>query len=103
RGLEFRPNCMELMLDVVREMRPDLKAQVYFTGSIPCDDQEQDAVGRTIFPNNGSDPHIQIHTGCTIEGACEVLAHELAHLVCGVRDEAADHDEQWRQTFDEIY
>jgi hypothetical protein len=101
--LEFKPNAMELMLDVVREMRPELQAQVYFTGSIPCPDQEEDAVGRTIFPDDGSVPHIQVHIGCTIEGACEVLAHELAHLVVGVRHEDADHDDLWQFTFDMIY
>ena len=113
-SLGFAPNCLELMLDVVRETRPDLDAKVYFTSHIPLSNPTwldrikhilatPEAAGCTMFPDDGSIVHIQIHTKCTVEGALEVLAHELAHLAVGPDREADPHGPLWQVTFDDIY
>lgn len=101
--LEFKPNCMELMLEVAREIKPDISAKVYFTSAIPWNGESNEAVGCTVFPDDGSVPHIQIHTGCTIEGSCEVLAHELAHVIVGTDAEPDEHGPKWKAMFDMIY
>lgn len=88
----------DLMLMVFNELYPDHNAEVEFSS----EETNGRWVGKTLFPDDGGNPIVVISINCTVEGAMEVLAHELAHVVLGVRDED-DHDAEWEKVFEEIY
>lgn len=98
-------NPIQIMIDVVKEMYPEVKALVYYTSRLANndgDDKEEDAaVGCTIFPDDGSIPQIQLSIEIPFYGAFDVLAHELAHLVLGP-DVEDEHGEEWEDLKEKI-
>ena len=56
--------------------------------------------GMTFFPDNGSDPIIQLDCNLSVKDAVEVLAHELAHVIAGIDK---NHGKEWEDIFSEIH
>lgn len=63
----------------------------------------EDALGYTLFPDDGSEPVICIHPNQNIEQCLDILAHELAHVIRGKNDDLDDHCDLWKSLYDQIF
>lgn len=80
-------------------------AQIVKGGPLNCHIQfravdPDDGLGYTIFPDDGSWPIIVIGPEKTLTEAMDIIAHELAHVICG-QDE--DHGEKFEQVYEAIF
>lgn len=89
-------NPIEMLQKVMDEHYPDLKVDIYFG------EQETngvDKLGVTIFPDDGSQPVIEVNPYIPLAHITEIVAHELAHVIAGVE---AEHGEAWETEFENI-
>jgi len=59
----------------------------------------EDGLGFTLFPDDISEPIVQIHFDQTIPQLLDIMAHELAHVICGSSEE---HGSDWEKTYEQI-
>ena len=85
-----------LVTQAAMQAFPDLRCDMDFMQVIDCDPE---ALGVTIWPDDGGVPQVFIRLDLTIEQAVEIIAHELAHVAAG---QEAGHDEAWLAAFDAI-
>lgn len=66
---------------------------------------EKNVYGACIFEENDISIYISIkqkrNKPMTIENSTEILAHELAHAVCGINN--LSHNEEWLECFKNIH
>ena len=89
-------NPFQLLIEVITELYGDIKADVQFA---PIDENEE-CVGHTQFPEDGSIPLITISTLIPFYATVEIFAHEIAHVIVGIESE---HNEKWEKIFNEIH
>jgi len=94
--MKWKPDPFRVMLKQVQARYPNLRAHVCINNNKRGDRW----LGRTIFPDDGSTPQIHLNAKCTLGGSLDILAHELAHLVCGPD---AKHGPKWRKEYRRIY
>lgn len=74
-------------------------------GNLDCDIQFGDCegnLGKTIFPYDGSRPVVVVKPELTIEGAMDVLAHELSHVIVG-EGQSDPHGLDFQRVNDQIH
>ena len=96
-GINVRFNPFDLIIEITKELWPDLDCDIYFADVGEFDGDK--AYGVTCFNDSGT-AEIAINPRTPIEGAVEILAHELAHVVAGEAVEA--HGEEWQSAFELI-
>lgn len=87
---------IQLLQQVMDKHYPDVKVDIYFGES---ETNGIDKLGVTLFPDDGSEPIIEVNPNIPLAHIAEIIAHELAHVICGVE---ADHGEEWERVFEDI-
>ena len=85
-----------IIVQAARLAFPDLRCEMDFAQVIDCDPE---ALGVTIWPDDGSTPQVFIRLDLTFEQAIEIIAHEFAHVAAG---KDAAHGPEWEAAFDAI-
>lgn len=78
----------EIVIDVATRIKPDIDCDIFFANRM-----KRRKKGLTVFPENKSRTKIFIKHGL------EILAHELAHVICPEDDK---HGDNWERTFSVI-
>lgn len=86
--------CVKIA-EIFKRTWPDKK---YIAQLVPelKDENGAEVFGETVFPEDGSEPLINISVNIIAENIPEIFAHELAHVA--VPDDA-EHGESWEQAF----
>lgn len=96
--IHFELHPIDILVNVISEQYPDIDVPVYFTS---FDEGECGRpLGRTVWPDDGAQPFIELDFSLPIYGVLDILAHEIAHMVCGA-DEG--HGENWGATYRNIH
>lgn len=82
----------QLVLDVAHDLFPKFRADIYFGA------ESDKGYGSTDFPE-GKVPNITISAEVPYGAAPEILAHEIAHVVAGIK---AGHGKKWDDVFTKI-
>lgn len=85
-----------LVLEIFNEMHPDKECVIYWRQGMKAD---AECFGCTDF--EASPIAVSIDVGLPLEGAVEVLAHELAHVAVGFVK--PQHGKKWQKAFDAIH
>ncbi len=100
--IEIINNPFDIVIQAVEELYPDTQALIQFNPTLRG--REYRECGRTIFPDDGSIPLIDISTNIPFDVMVEILAHELAHVIIGADVEIEEeHGKQWEKVFDAIH
>lgn len=100
--ISIHHNPLSMVVEVANELWPDLNATVFWVSKIN-EEAETDAgpAGVTYYSEDECKPNeIAIRADLPIDGATEVLAHEIAHVVAGPN---AKHGPEWRAAFDRLH
>ncbi|MGB9660678.1 MAG: ClpX C4-type zinc finger protein [Moorellaceae bacterium] len=101
-GVRFINNPFDIVIQAVKELYPDTQALIQFNPNLRG--KEYRECGRTIFPDDGGIPLIDISTNIPFEAMVEILAHEIAHVVVGPDVEPEEeHGKKWEEVFEAIH
>jgi len=95
-GVKILFDPFKIVIEAFEKLHPDKTADVVFGEGMY---EKVGAYGETFMPDAGGPPVITIDTITPIDGAVEVLAHELAHVAAGID---AGHGEAWEAEFEAI-
>lgn len=93
-------NPLSMVIEVANELWPDIEAKINWVSQIEPPPDGETVYGRTTYPDDGGAPVIDIVVNLPLEAACEVLAHEIAHVVAGADE---DHGPVWEDASDLIH
>lgn len=93
-------NPLSMVIEAANDLWPDISAKVVWVSGIDPGEGGEEAYGRTTYPDDGSEPIIDIRADLTVEVACEILAHEIAHVKAGADEE---HGPEWERAFDQLH
>lgn len=97
RGAKFINNPYDMVIKVFDTLFPDTLCAVQFDGTM----ENCPPWGATVFPDEiDAIPMVYINANLTIVAGVGILAHELAHVVCGVEE---GHGEKWKEAADKIH
>jgi hypothetical protein len=72
----------------------------YVAQLVPYDENEDEKpFGQTFFPDDGSEPLVNVYLHTPFEHAPEIFAHELAHVAVGP---GKGHGIEWERAFEAI-
>lgn len=91
-SLKIANDPIKLLLDLVEQRYPYVKAEIWFNDRMK-------SPGLTLF-KKGHKPIIKLNYSIPYYAVVEVLAHELAHAIVGIKQR---HNEVWRKTFKDIF
>ena len=104
--IKFLENPHQVILDVVNELYPDVDADIIFLDKESYDEfagEKKDSYACVSFPDNGTKPLIAIAIEVPYVASIELIAHEIAHVVCGYTDnEEKAHGKEWESVFSKI-
>lgn len=75
-------------------------------GSLDCEvmfGNCEEGLGITVFPEDNSRPKVVVRPDQTIEQAMDILAHELAHVIRGLKEGVDDHCSEWESLYEQIH
>jgi hypothetical protein len=84
-----------LVLEATRRAFGNIDCVISYTDELP-----ENALGVTVFPDDGSRPQIFLSLKLPLEGLPEVLSHELAHVIVGHKNR---HGKEWKKAFSAIH
>lgn len=84
-----------MLLVVFEELYPEHDCEVHWAEGLK---EQEDVWGETNF--DGEIPVVTVDVSCPVQGAVEIMAHELAHVVAGYDEE---HGEKWQEVFRKIH
>jgi hypothetical protein len=94
----------ELIIRAAKELYPHVEAEIQYNDQLwyfKLGPLHFGCCGETIIPYDESElPLINISTHIPFNRMPEILAHELAHVVCGYD---AGHGPGWKQAFHSIF
>jgi Zn-dependent peptidase ImmA (M78 family) len=93
---------VKMMLEIFEKRYPDVDCEFAFGLTVngeAISDDEEDPCGYTLF-RDGEIPLIVVSVALPYFATLEVIAHELAHVVCGSNEK---HSDKWKETFFSIY
>lgn len=82
------------VMAAVQELYPGLEADIQWVDDLY--ETDDDPYGRTMLPDDGGIPGIDIDIRTPVYGAVEVLAHELAHVAT---PDDLEHGTKWQAAF----
>ncbi len=89
---------------IVNKRRGNKPIQCYIQFGQPEDVEDMGALGVTSFPDDGSAPVVTVRADLPLQGACDILSHELSHVIIGEACEGEDeHGEEFESVYEEIY
>lgn len=62
--------------------------------------------GKTLIPDDGSNPIVLLDIDLSIHNSADVLAHQLAHVACHYKyPNAKDNEDgpEWKECFEDLY
>jgi len=95
-GVKILFDPFKIVIEAFEKLHPNKNADVVYCEGMY---KEVKAYGETFLPDIGGNLVISIDTITPINGAVEVLAHELAHVAAGID---AGHGEAWEAEFEAI-
>jgi len=101
--MKIENNPFDRIIEATLALYPETKAFIQFDPRIKHRKfvfWNFGSCGYTTFPDDGSEPVINISTNIPFSAMAETLAHELAHVVAG---QEAEHGEKWESIFAEIH
>lgn len=95
-----------ILLDVFAKLFPHTPAPtIQFVSDLHQDDD--DPLGQTTFPDDGSTPLVDLDASMPLDGAVDILAHELAHVACedlGLNKPGENpHTQSWQDIYDRLH
>jgi len=91
--IEYKFDPMAMIAQAINDLYPDINVNIYFT-TIDSDGDEK-VYGRTTFPEEG-EPEIDISIETPLQHIPEIIAHEVAHVIAGLK---AEHNSSWELEF----
>lgn len=96
-GAKFINNPYDMVIQVFNNLYPECECEVQFDNTMG----DGPPWGETFFPEKeGEIPLVNINAELSIQHGVEILAHELAHVKCGVE---AGHGVEWESVTNEIH
>lgn len=99
RAAAFENDPTAIVAQAFAELYPGVEYYAQLGEDIKDDDGEA-ALAVTVFPDDGSIPHIYVDPNFCARVVTELLAHELAHVVAGAD---AEHGHEWVEAFAAIH
>lgn len=102
--IRFLENPHQVLLSAVNELYPDVDAEIIFLDKESYSDftDNTESYACVKFPNHGN-PLIAVSIDVPYVASIELIAHEIAHVVCGYTDDPEKaHGEQWQNVFTKI-
>ena len=90
------PNPVWVLQDVFNAKYPDAECEMYFVQGMY---EAAEVYGETCWPEEGGLPIIQVDVELPFESFVEVVAHELAHIVCSFDK---GHGPEFKKVFEEL-
>lgn len=104
--IKFLENPHQILLDAVNELYPGIEADIIFLDKESYDEfagEKKDSYACVSFSDNGTKPLIAIAIEVPYVASIELIAHEVAHVVCGYTDdEEKAHGKEWKDVFTKI-
>jgi predicted metal-dependent hydrolase len=100
--MKYINNPLDTVIEAVEKLYPNINANIQFNPNIKPHKFlwfNWGYCGYTTFPEDNSTPLIDISTNIPFVGMVEVLAHELAHVIVGIKEQ---HNKNWEEVFDNI-
>ena len=91
--MRIQNDPIRLVVRIVKKRYPAARALIFFVAQ---QEVASGAYGHTLFPDDGSIPHVLISVELPVIRAVEILAHELAHVVVGPK---GGHGKEWNRVF----
>ena len=87
-----------IMMQVFEERHPTADCLLVFADA--KDAGGENGCGFTLFPDDGSMPTVVVDVNIPFFATIEIMAHELAHVACGDKEE---HGPAWEATSKHLY
>lgn len=99
--IEILNNPHAWVLEAAEKIKPGIAAAIVFYDREQWREEfDKRAWGVTIFPDDGTDPLIIIRAELNLIESTEVIAHELTHVIVGVKEE---HNDVFDMKFEELH
>lgn len=102
--IKFLENPHQILIDVVNELYPSADAEIIFLDKESYDEfvDDKESFACVKFVEQGS-PLIAICIDVPYVASIELIAHEIAHVVCGyTEDEEKAHGQEWQDVLTKI-
>lgn len=102
--IKFLENPHQILLDAVNELYPNADADIIFLDKESYDEfvENKESYACVKFTDNLK-PLIVVCIDVPYVASIELIAHEIAHVVCGYTDDPEKaHGEEWKTVFTKI-
>lgn len=102
--IKFLENPHQILLDAVNELYPNADADIIFLDKESYDEfvENKESYACVKFTDNLK-PLIVVCIDVPYVASIELIAHEVAHVVCGYTDDQEKaHGEEWESVFTKI-